>query len=96
VQRVIFSRLASEDLKAAHAYIARDKPGAADRMLARILDAVRFLASGIVEGPPVRLCDGRQVFSWPVSPYRIYYRRDGPVFEVVRVYHQARRPIESR
>jgi hypothetical protein len=30
----------------------------------------------------------------PVPPYRIYYRKSADVFEVVRVYHQARRPIE--
>ncbi len=92
---MVFSRLASEDIKQAHAYIARDKPDAADRVVARILDVIRLLASGVVEGPQVCLRDGRQVSSWPVAPYRVYYRRQGQVFEVVRVYHQARRPIES-
>lgn len=47
-----------------------------------------------VEGREVRLRDGRQVHTWPVPPYRIYYRQSADVFEVVRVYHQARRPIE--
>jgi plasmid stabilization system protein ParE len=95
MSKVIFSRKAARDIQQAHAYAARDKPEAADRLVSRILDVTRLLALGVVDGPQVRLRDGRAVFSWPVSPYRIYYRRRGQVFEVVRVYHQARRPIES-
>jgi plasmid stabilization system protein ParE len=29
-----------------------------------------------------------------VPPYRIYYRVRGQELQVIRVYHQARRPIE--
>ncbi|PYM46503.1 MAG: hypothetical protein DME14_18060 [Candidatus Rokuibacteriota bacterium] len=54
-----------------------------------------MLASGTVERREVRLRDGRRVHSWPVPPYRVYYRKSADVLEVVRVYHQARRPIEQ-
>lgn len=53
-----------------------------------------MLASGVMAGKEVLLRDGRRVHTWPVPPYRIYYRKGGEVFQVVRVYHQARRPIE--
>ena len=63
-------------------------------MLARIIEVIGMPASGGVEAREVRLRDGRQVHTWPVPPYRIYCRKSADVFEVVRVYHQARRPIE--
>jgi plasmid stabilization system protein ParE len=33
------------------------------------------------------------VRSWPLPPYRIYYRRRDGFLDVMRVYHQARRPL---
>jgi hypothetical protein len=47
-----------------------------------------------VTGREVLLRDGRWVKTWPVPPYRIYYRVSGQELQVIRVYHQARRPIE--
>lgn len=91
---VVVSPLAQHDLKQAYDRIARDNPSAADGVLGRIVDVIGTLASGGVEGREVRLRDGRRVYTWPVPPYRIYYRRSADVFEVVRVYHQARRRIE--
>jgi plasmid stabilization system protein ParE len=91
---IIVSPAAREDLKQAYQQIAHDKPEAADRMLARITEVIGMLAAGNVQGREVRLRDGRQVHAWPVPPYRIYYRKSADVFDVVRVYHQARRPIE--
>lgn len=91
---IVVSPLAQHDLRQAYNQIARDNPTAADGVLGRIVDVIGTLASGGVEGREVRLRDGRRVYTWPVPPYRIYYRRSADVFEVVRVYHQARRPIE--
>ena len=85
---------ASEDLRQAYEHIAQENHEAADRMLTRIVEVVASLASGAVEGREVRLRNGRRVRTWPVPPYRIYYRRGPEVFEIVRLYHQARRPIE--
>ena len=91
---IVVSPQAQEDLKQAYQQIAQDNPEAADRVLARIVEVIGTLASGGVEGREVRLRDGRQVRTWPVPPYRIYYRKTADVFQVVRVYHQARRSIE--
>jgi toxin ParE1/3/4 len=91
---IIVAPKAQEDLREAYDYIARDNPEAADRVLARIGQVIGMLASGAVQGREVVLRDGRRVHTWPVPPYRIYYRKSAEVFQVVRVYHQARRPIE--
>lgn len=51
------------------------------------------LAAGGLDGPEQELLSGQRVRSWPVPPVRVYYRRTGDLLEVVRIYHQARRPI---
>lgn len=69
-------------------------PEAAEQVLSRLLEVIGMLASGLIEGPEVVLRDGRRVHTWPVPPYRIYCRKRGEEFQVVRVYHQAQRPIQ--
>ena len=91
---ILVSPQAREDLKQGYQHIAKDSVEAADRVLARIVEVIGMLASGLVEGKEVVLHDGRRVQTWPVPPYRIYYRKSTDKFEVIRVYHQARRPIE--
>ena len=91
---ITVSPQAREDLKQAYQRIAQDHPEAAERLLVRIVEVIGMLASGQVEGWEVRLRDGRQVHTWPVPPYRIYYRKSAEVFQIVRMYHQARRSIE--
>jgi toxin ParE1/3/4 len=93
--RIVTSPEAQADLREAYDYIARDNPEAADRLLERIAEIVEVLASGLVEGREVRLRSGRKVRAWAVPPYRIYYSIRGDDFEIVRIYHQARRPIEG-
>ena len=51
------------------------------------------LDEGLFEGPEQRLRGGMLVRSWPLPPYRIYYRRRDGFLDVMRVYHQARKPI---
>jgi plasmid stabilization system protein ParE len=59
----------------------------------RIFEIIERLAVREMEGPEQRLRTGQIVKSWPVPPVRIYYQRTLDVLEIVRVYHQARRPI---
>jgi plasmid stabilization system protein ParE len=91
---VTVSPQAQVDLKEAYEYVRHDNPDAADRVLAHVVEIIGMLASGLIEGKEATLRDGRRVSTWPVPPYRIYDRRRKDAFEVVRVYHQARRPIE--
>jgi plasmid stabilization system protein ParE len=45
------------------------------------------------DGPVSRLQSGAVVRSWGVPPFRIYYQRYPDELLIVRVYHQARKPI---
>ena len=92
--KIVFSPLAAEDLVTAHEFISKDSPVAADRVVARIIEVMGLLAVGGMVGREVELRDGRVVRTWPVPPYRLYYRIVGSDMEVARVYHQAREPIE--
>jgi plasmid stabilization system protein ParE len=57
---------------------------------------ITSLAEGEFDGPEQELRrTGERVRSWPVPPFRIYYRREPDEFVVLRVYHSARRPIAS-
>lgn len=92
--RIVVAPRARDDLKRAYEHILSDNPHAADRFLARLVEIIGMLATEAIEGREVLLRDGRQVRTWPVPPYRIYYRKGRDAFEVIRVYHQARCPIE--
>jgi plasmid stabilization system protein ParE len=92
---IVVSPKAQDDMREAYEYIARDSRESADRVLARIVEVIGMLASGGVAGREVVLRDGRHVQTWAVPPYRISYRRTTEVLQVVRVYHQARHPIEQ-
>jgi len=93
--RVIWHRLAEEDLTEAYLYIGADSPDAAERLLDAVEEAVQFL----LENPGVgRLRDFRSpraqgVRSWVVKgfqSYLVFYRPDGDDLEVVRFLHGAR------
>ena len=91
--RVVVASEARDDLAAAVAYIAKDNPAAATRLLERIHEVVRLLAEGGLDGPRSALRSGLEVRSWPVPPLRIYYRCEPDAFHILRIYHQSRRPL---
>ena len=92
--KVWLSPDAEQDLAEACEFIARDNPLAARRLVDRFEEITNLLASGLIEGREVVLSDGRGARAWSLRPYRIYYRRSRDGVEVLRLYHQARRPIE--
>jgi plasmid stabilization system protein ParE len=63
-------------------------------VLARLDDVIQQLLAGEIQGSAVRLLNGEQARRWTVPPYRIYYERTASQTHILRVYHQARRPIE--
>jgi plasmid stabilization system protein ParE len=91
--RVRLSPRAHDDLRSAVGYLLEKNPAAAVELKEYLLATMERLAHGEFEGPEVRLRSGRSVRSWPVTPYRIYYQRYADELRVLRVYHQARRPI---
>lgn len=92
--RIVVAPAAAQDIREAYEHIAKDNPSAADQVLARIVEIIGLLASGAFEGRTVTLRNGRPIQTWPVPPYRLYYRMNDEALEVIRVYHQARQPLE--
>ena len=91
--RVLFAPEAEQDLNSAVDFLTGRSPAAAARLVAGVGSLVQRLADGDFEGPEQQLRSGETVKSWPLSPYRLYYQRTDEALRVVRIYHQARRPI---
>lgn len=86
---LIFSPEAENDLSEVLAYIARDKPGAAARFVARLQEACRFVAQDPHAGQSCsELRPGMRRFT--CEGYVIYFRQRDPAIEIVRVIHGAR------
>jgi plasmid stabilization system protein ParE len=91
--KIVFAPEAEQDLLAAQDFLGERNPNAAAQLFGNVTALVRRLADGDFEGPEPRLRSGEIVRSWPVSPYRLYYQRSVEEIRVVRLHHQARRPI---
>lgn len=74
-------------------YLNERNPTAAANLDSDIAKCIERLAAQEFDGPVSRLRSGAVVRSWAVAPFRIYYQRHPDELLVVRVYHQARRPI---
>jgi len=82
------------DLAALVEYLQQRNPQAAAATADGIFAVIDRLAASEFDGPECELRRTRErVRTWPVRPYRIYYRRDGATLVVLRIYHSARRPI---
>ena len=93
--RVIWHRLAEEDLTEAYLYIGADSPAAAERMNDAVEVAVQFLFETPGAGRQREFHSPRAqgIRSWVVKgfqAYLIFYRTDGEDLEVVRFIHGAR------
>jgi plasmid stabilization system protein ParE len=90
---ILFAPQAIDDLTQHVQYLASRNPDAAVRLAQRALAVIDQLARGAYEGSELELRSGERVRSWPMYPLRIYYRRTPTTLAVLRIYHQARRPI---
>ena len=79
--RVRWTKLAERRAEEAFAYIAAERPSAADRWLVRVLDRVGRMV------PEVARPEIREVI---VAPYRVMYRRDAKQVSVLTVRHARR------
>jgi plasmid stabilization system protein ParE len=91
--KVTYTEEAIADIVEAIAYLNERSPSAAANLDGEISQCVERLADGEFDGPLSRLRSGAVVRSWAVPPFRIYYQRLADELLIVRVYHQARRPI---
>ena len=88
--RVRWTKLAERRAEEAFAYIAAERPSAADRWLVRVLDRVERLRDHPDSGrmvPEVARPEIREVI---VAPYRVMYRRDAKQVSVLTVRHARR------
>jgi len=91
--KVTYTDEAIADILDALAYLAERSPTAAANLDAEIAECIARLADREFDGPASRLRSGSLVRSWALPPFRIYYQRHPGELLIVRVYHQARRPI---
>ena len=91
--KVTYTEEAVADIVEAITYLNERNSTAAVNLDADIARFIERLAEREFEGPVSRLRSGAIVRSWGVPPFRIYYQRHPDELLIVRVYHQARRPI---
>ena len=93
--RVIWSPLAIERVREIAAWVAADRPAAADDLVDGIVGAVdrlRDVPGSGREVPEFERPDLREVFH---GPYRIVYRASSEAVEVLTVRHSLQRMDES-
>jgi toxin ParE1/3/4 len=90
VRRIIIKVEARRDLAEAYHYIAFENVTAADRLVARIKDAIELLAQWPGLGHQRAEVKIKSFRFWSVRPYVIVYRYSRNVLTVVRVLHGAR------
>jgi plasmid stabilization system protein ParE len=88
--RVVWTELAHEQLDAAMAYIARDRPATAMRWLEHLLDTAGSLSEFPDLGRLVEGANRDDIRELIVSPYRIIYRHDVDAIYVTMVLHDRR------
>ena len=91
---VEFTPEARQDFADALDYLGLHSPAAAARLRRRIEQAIDRLATGFIEGLLARLRRAPDTRVTIVPPYGIYYRRAENHLVIMRIYHQARKPLE--
>jgi plasmid stabilization system protein ParE len=91
--RIRFAKQAARDIDGATAFWLKRRPDVPLSLVDDVMALAERLARGEFDGPEVRLKTGLVVRSWPLPPYRLYYRRRDDALEIMRIYHQARRPM---
>jgi addiction module RelE/StbE family toxin len=92
--RVRWLRRARRQVDEIGAYIARDNPAAADRVVERIRQAADRLAAHPLMGRQGRVIDTRELVV-PGTPYIVAYRVRGQSVQILAVQHSAQRWPES-
>jgi addiction module RelE/StbE family toxin len=85
-----WTRLALQDLRHLHEYIAEDNPSAANRMVTRIQDATQRLKNHPQMGRPGRV-QGTHELVIAGSPYIVVYILGDSEIQIVAVIHSAMR-----
>jgi len=89
-----WARDATQQLLAAHAYVAADNPAAALRLVLRITQTVNHLGAHPAAGREGRVRNTRELVI-PGTPYIVAYRIRRSTVQVLAVLHGKRRWPES-
>jgi toxin ParE1/3/4 len=87
--RIVYLRPALRDLEAIHAYIARDDPEVARRVIARIAYSTGRLENFPYSGRPGPR--GVRLLSVPGLPYVVIHRVQNDTVKIVAVFHTSRK-----
>ena len=88
--RVVWSRVAIGDLRAARAHIAKDDPTAAAKFAQRLVEATDLLAEFPGAGRAGRAPHTRELVA-SGTPYIVPYRVSAGVVQIIAVIHTSRR-----
>lgn len=91
--QVRWLRRALANLEGETAYIARDNPIAAAQVAEAIENAVNHLVKNPAMGRPGRIPGTRELIVSGL-PYLVPYRVRGGTVEILRVFHESRKPPE--
>lgn len=87
--KIRWLKLAARDLEQVEAYIAREDPAAAVRVVLRVIEAVELLAVQPGVGRPGRI-EGTRELVINDTPFLVPYRQKDGYIEILRVYHHSR------
>ncbi len=90
MKRYQLTPAAEADLGEIFDYIRTDSPGAAQRVLVRVREAMRRLAEYPRIGHLREDLADRSLRFWPVYSYLIVYRPESRPLQIIRVLHGAR------
>jgi toxin ParE1/3/4 len=92
---IVWSPEAIQDLVSLRAYIAQESPAGAKRTVLRVVEVVEnLLPDNPHIGRPGRVPGTRELVI-PQTPYIVPYRVRGEAVQILRVYHGARRWLDS-
>jgi len=79
--------LATRDLDALFAFVAKDSPALAEKEVDRVIESVLPLRAQPAMGRPGRVPETRELV---IQPYIVAYRVKGGIVQILRVLHSAR------
>jgi addiction module RelE/StbE family toxin len=88
--KVRFTRPAQRDLAQIHAYISRDSPEIASRIVARLIERSRNLADSPFEGRQTDESNARVIIA-PRLRYLIFYTITSDEIHITHIRHTSRR-----
>lgn len=88
MMKIVYHRSALRDLEAIHSYLAKDNPDTANRVVARIRQAIVRLESFPFSGRPGPR--GVRLLSVTGLPYIVIHRIRDDTVRIVAVFHTSR------